>query len=366
MSEAEQQKGESRHKRTRVRRTPRNALGQEAQHFLLTSAAVTLTPFEIASMSEDDAYESFKAIRFSENDGKPFCPHCGYCEVYDLTTRRKFKCAACRRQFSVTSGTVFASRKMLFKKILYAIAVFVNGVSGVAALRLRREIGCSYKTGFVMEHKLREAWANSRSSRLLSGEVEVDGVHLNEHQRKATLRKHEGRRNQSAERYGKETTQIIVAARERGVGGESRVTVVMKDESHGSKFVLDSVAEGVTLISDEGNWSAAFGIHERKTVKHSTGFLVDGVHTNGVESLFSRMRRLTRGVHYKVRGHNLDLYAQEVSWREDYRRLPTGEQWRVVVQATTHQPISRRWKGYWQRWQGTNVVRRRRALKSVI
>ncbi len=82
------------------------------QHFLLSAAARTLSLREIYKAGEDAAYETFKRLRWQ--DGEPVCPECGCVECYEISTRRKFKCAACYRQFSVTSGTIFASRKMAF------------------------------------------------------------------------------------------------------------------------------------------------------------------------------------------------------------------------------------------------------------
>jgi len=61
-------------------------------------------------------------------------------------------------QFSVTSGTIFASRKLSIRDYLLAIAIFVNGAKGHSALQLSRDLDCQYKTAFVMAHKIREAF----------------------------------------------------------------------------------------------------------------------------------------------------------------------------------------------------------------
>jgi transposase-like protein len=131
-----------------------------AQHFLLSAAARTLKLRDIYRMSDDQAFGAFKAIRFAENGGEAFCPHCGCCETYSITSRRKWKCVACHKQFSVTSGTIFASRKMAFVDLLAAICIFVNAVKGISALQLSRDLCCQYKTAFVLAHKLREAMAS--------------------------------------------------------------------------------------------------------------------------------------------------------------------------------------------------------------
>jgi transposase-like protein len=80
-------------------------------------------------MTDDEARDTFKRIRWSENNAEPFCPHCGYLIVYTLAeTPPRWKCSACRRKFSLTSGTLFHSRKLAVRDYLAVIALFVNGV----------------------------------------------------------------------------------------------------------------------------------------------------------------------------------------------------------------------------------------------
>ena len=126
-----------------------------AQHFLLSAAARTLSLKTIFSEGEDAAYRRFRRLRWPETDGAPVCPVCGCLDIYDLTTRRRFKCAACHHQFSVTSGTILASRKLPFVDLLGAICLFVNASKGLSAVQLSRDLDVQYKTAFVLMHKLR-------------------------------------------------------------------------------------------------------------------------------------------------------------------------------------------------------------------
>ena len=135
-----------------------------AQHFLLSAAARTLKLGDIYRMADDEAYQTFTAIRFAENGGEPLCPDCGCTEPYAIPTRRKWKCRACGKQFSATSGTIFASRKMAFMDLLAAICITVNCAKGISALQLSRDLDCQYKTAFVLAHKLREAMAKGNEA----------------------------------------------------------------------------------------------------------------------------------------------------------------------------------------------------------
>ena len=107
-----------------------------SDRFLLSAVARTLSLRSIYAEGEQAAYRRFCALRWPETGGRPVCPACACLDVYDLRTRQRFKCAACGAQFSVTSGTIFASRKLSFTDLLAAICLFVNGAKGMSAVQL--------------------------------------------------------------------------------------------------------------------------------------------------------------------------------------------------------------------------------------
>src|SRR5579863_10351788 len=144
-----------------------------SQHFLLSTAARSLSLASVARMSEEEAREAFQRIRWADNKGEPFCPKCGCAATYRYQTRAVFRCKECRHQFTVTSGTIFASRKLPVRDYLLAIAIFVNGAKGHSALQLSRDLDCQYKTAFVLAHKIREALADEIKDRKVSGDVEI-------------------------------------------------------------------------------------------------------------------------------------------------------------------------------------------------
>ncbi len=144
-----------------------------AQHFLLTAAARTLSLGAILRMTDDEAQARFEAIRFADNGGAALCPRCQCTAVYTYAARRIWKCKACGHQFSVTSGTIFASHKLPIRDYLAAICIFVNAVKGISALQLGRDLDVQYKTAFVLAHKLREAIGSHQAEFTLSGVVEL-------------------------------------------------------------------------------------------------------------------------------------------------------------------------------------------------
>jgi transposase-like protein len=149
-----------------------------AQHFLHSPAAKILSITAVMRMTEEEARTILAQIRWSATEGAPVCPVCGSLDHYTLKTRPVWKCKACKKQFSVTSGTIFASRKMPGRDILAGIAIFVNGAKGFSALQLSRDLRVDYKTAFEMLHKLREAIGLAREAAQLDGVVEIDGMYV--------------------------------------------------------------------------------------------------------------------------------------------------------------------------------------------
>jgi transposase-like protein len=133
--------------------------GQTAmpQHFLLSSAARSISLEAVMQMSETEAREAFASIRWYERNGNPCCPRCSCPDLYTCKAENRWKCKECGYRFSVTSGTIFASRKLAIRDILAAIAIFVNGAKGYSASQLSRDLDVQYRTAWLLVHKLREA-----------------------------------------------------------------------------------------------------------------------------------------------------------------------------------------------------------------
>ena len=222
-----------------------------AQHFLLSAAARTLSLKAIYKAGEDAAYAKFCDMRWT--DGVPVCPDCGCVETYKITTRRKFKCKACYRQFSVTSGTIFASRKMAFVDLLAAICITVNASKGVSMIQLSRDLDCQYKTAFVLAHKLREAMAlEVQTGEVLRGHIEVDGAYFG-----GTIRPENHKADRIDRRLKEHQTgkrRVVVVMRERL--GRTLPMVTMA-EADGVALVNENVDRMATVSADEAShWDA--------------------------------------------------------------------------------------------------------------
>jgi transposase-like protein len=316
-----------------------------AQHFLLSTAARTLSLAKVMRLTDDQAFDLFRSIRWAETEGDAVCGKCGGCECYTFKARRIFKCKACGSQFSVTSGTIFASRKMDLRDILAAIAIFVNGAKGHSALQLSRDLDVQYKTAFVLSHKIREALAAEQAASEISGVVEVDGAYFGGYVKPANRRVDRKDRRRKIHQSGKR--QVVVVARERD--GET-LTHVAATEAAGVPFVLAAVKEGSTVHADEAShWDDVERKFLTKRINHSVEYSTPESNTNQAESFFSRLRRAEIGIHHSIAGPYLAAYATEMAWREDNRRISNGEQFLLATSSALAHPVSRQWKGYWQR-----------------
>ncbi|HEX3747673.1 MAG TPA: IS1595 family transposase [Bryobacteraceae bacterium] len=314
------------------------------QHFLLSSKARTLSLAKVMRLSEQEAFEAFRALRWSDTNGAPVCPRCACAAVYQYKARSIFKCKGCNKQFSVTTGTIFASHKLPLRDILAAIAIFVNGAKGHSALQLSRDLDVQYKTAFVLSHKIREALAGKKPEPL-TGEVEVDGAYFGGHVKPANRKEDRKDLRLLQNRSGKR--RVVVVMRQRG--GRT-LPFVFTSEAASLPAIQAHVTNGATVYADEAPaWDALHARYLTKRINHSEAYSAGGACTNQAESYFSRLRRAEIGVHHVISGPYLGSYAAEMAWREDNRRISNGEQYLKVANAALNSPVSRVWKGYWQR-----------------
>ena len=316
-----------------------------AQHFLLSAKARTLSLKAIYKGGEEKAYETFCAIRWAETDGEPVCSRCGSVDAYSIPTRRKFQCKACGYQYSVTSGTIFASRKMAFMDLLAAICIFVNAVKGLSALQLSRDLDCQYKTAFVLAHKLREALASEIAGHTVDDEVEIDGAYFGGHIRPENQKEDRIDRRLAKHQTGKR--RVVIAIRERH--GRT-LTFVARNEAEGVDYAKRFVARDAIMFADEAShWDALHAGWKTYRINHSEAYSFDGISTNQAESYFSRLRRMVTGQHHHVSPRYLHQYAHEAAWKEDHRRESNGELASRALDLAMAHPVSRNWAGYWHR-----------------
>ena len=318
-----------------------------SQHFLLSAAARSISLRKVLGMGEAEAWGVFQSIRWESTNGQPVCPHCGSSVAYDVSRgqRPRYRCKECRKDFTPTSGTLFASHKLPISVYLAAIVIFVNAVKGISALQLGRDLDVSYKTAFVLAHKLREAMASEVRGMMADGEVEVDGCYVGGYVKPANYKENRRDRRKAENQSGKR--RVVVAIRDRD--GRT-ITAAFPSEDASVNFIKDRVAKGSTIHADEATaWDKLHARFAMKRINHSEAYSHEGACTNMAESFFSRLRRAEWGQHHHISGAYLARYAGEMAWREDHRRGSNGELFRLVAARAGKMGQSVDFTGYWQR-----------------
>lgn len=319
------------------------------------------------------------------DSGEQVCPRCGSeRQHYFKKTRKQWCCKDCTFTFSVTTDTMLANRKIPFCDILMGMAVFTNAQKGKPALEMRKDIGHTYRTNYVLAGKFREAMIASRDESMMSGDVEIDGAHFSGRIRKGRKIKLPQQATKVPKKYAVKTTEseddqkeqmgrqhrtkfnrragqfmpnrrIVMVFRQRsltkGEGAVRTLTAVTHRETGAEieALVRKWVKKGSTISTDEcpsfGNLKLMNYTH--LVVNHSVEFSTDeGVNENQAESFFSRMRRAEFGIYHRITPKYMDLYAGEMAWREDMRRKNTGEQLFDLGSRLMGSGLSKEWRNY--------------------
>ena len=179
----------------------------------------------------------------------------------------------------------------------------------------------------------------------MHGEVEVDGAYFGGYVKPANKKENRVDRRLAEHRTGKR--QVVVIMRERQ--GRA-LPFVVRSEAASIPTITSRVAPGSTVFADEANsWDTLHARFLTKRINHKECYRTDDACTNQAESFFSRLRRADVGTYHHIAGPYLATYANEMAWRENNRRVSNGAQYLAMVGAAMAHPVSRQWKGYWQR-----------------
>ena len=321
-----------------------------SQHFLLSSRAKSLSLAQVLRLTDAEAEALFKLVRWPETNGEAVCPNCGCLGAYECrrpSGAPRWRCKGCGGDFSITSGTLFASHKLPLRHYLATIAIFCNEVKGKSALALSRDLRTTYKSAFVLAHKLREAMAAEVKTHRIGGKGKVaaiDGAYFGGYVKPANFRENRDRRlirNQNGKR------QVVVVAREHN---GYTLPAAFSSEVSALPFLLSHVAKGTIVNADEAaGWNALHAHFAMRRINHEQAYSDGYACTNDAESFFSRLRRAEIGHYHHVAGIYLARYAQESAWREDNRRVSNGEQVKAVAKLAMKLRPSVDFCGYWQR-----------------
>ncbi len=293
--------------------------------------------------SDDD-----KAREFLEKKrwpGGPICPHCGLeGEAYKLnptengkTHVRKgvWKCAGCRKEFTVTVGTIFEDSKIPLHKWLIAFHLLCSSKKGMSAHQLHRMLGITYKSAWFMAHRIRYAMAQEPLSSKLPGILEIDETYIGGKLRTGPHATKPSERPQDR-KAGIDNKAPVVSVLQRG--GRVQSTHVEKVTAKNLKPVIEQmVAENAIMMTDDSSvLESASGTRQHYRVNHSAEEYVrheNGlcITTNGVEGYFSILKRGVNGVYHHWSKKYLHRYLSEFDFRYNARKISDGERAELAI-----------------------------------
>ena len=286
----------------------------------------------------EGARKHLEAVRWPNG---PVCPHCGSADhAYALKGKSSrpgvYKCGDCRKQYSVTVGTVFERSKIALHLWLQAVYLLCSSKKGISSHQLHRTLGVTYKTAWFMSHRIREAMREGNPTPFGgSGSiVEVDEAYIGGKKRRPhgvpnVQRKKadgEAKRSKRWGGYGADKEKVVTLV-ERG--GRARSFHVPRVTTATLRPILWSQLKPETaLMTDEskvypaiGRW---FASHDR--VNHGIGEYIRGnAHTNTVEGYFSILKRGLTGVYQHCGPQHLKRYVGEFDFRYSNRESTDAE-----------------------------------------
>ena len=297
----------------------------------------------------DAAREYLEAKRWPDG---PVCPHCGVIdEAYQLKPKAEskrpvrkgvWKCKPCRKQFTVTVGTVFAESHIKLHKWLMAIHLMCASKKGMSAHQLHRMLGVTYKTAWFMAHRIRYAMAQEPLSGKLQGTVEVDETYIGG--------KEKGRPGVPTPE-SKKTPVVSMVERSLTKGkGKVRSQVLERVTLANIRPALvENIAEGTNLQTDDAvvyyfmkeefpNHDVV--VHKRKQYAYRVGEKL--VTTNTVEGYFSILKRGVHGTFHHVSRKHLHRYLSEFDFRYNTRNTTDGERAQLAVEGTAGKRLTYR------------------------
>lgn len=272
----------------------------------------------------------------------PVCPRCQAAEPSFISTRRVWKCKACKKQFSVKVGTIFEDSPLPLEKWLAAVWLIASAKNGISSHEIHRALGVTQKSAWFMLHRIRLAMQTGTFNRQLSGDVESDETFIGG---KAKFM-HAAKRDERIHGRGTVGKTVVQGILERG--GEVRVEVV-PDQKKGTLQgnIHKHVAPGASISTDAlRSYVGLSTNYIHGMVDHAAGQYVNGkIHTNGLENFWALVKRCLKGTYVAVAPWHLYRYLDEETWRFNARHGKDGARFvrvlgRIVGKRLTYKELT--------------------------
>jgi transposase-like protein len=265
------------------------------------------------------------------------CPTCGSKTVYFDKSRNGWECKTRHphRKFTLKTGTIFEDSPLGLDKWLPTVWMIANCKNGVSSWEIHRAIGVTQKTAWFMLQRIRLAMQDdSNGGGKLGGEVEVDETFIGGKSRNM----HKSKRDrlgisQSNSMAGKVAVMGLLD-RHGTKGSKVRTEVIANRKKHQLETTIGQHVEpGSTLYTDALRSYDRMGQrgYEHNVIDHAEAYVDGQVHTNGLESYWSLLKRALKGTYINVEPFHLFRYLDEQAFRFNNRVMDDAERFRLLI-----------------------------------
>jgi len=266
---------------------------------------VTLLQLQRRFATEEDCETFLRRVRWPEGVR---CPRCGTANPYYTAGLAKWECRSCRRQFTLTSGTVFHGTRTPLLKWFIAIWLVCSSKRGISGKQLQRILGVTYKTAWRMAMQIRLAMLHGSFEENLCAVLAPPG---------------DGRSEQAMwGRTGRGLVSRCVVFDLTAFNKEHRAIVVGDLRAQElQEIVAATMRFGADLrLSDQPHGKRTSPPRGRRTGRHDTLTFISGcVHGGGTETPASLLKRAVFGVYHRLSSKYLAAYLGEFAFRFSHR-----------------------------------------------
>jgi transposase-like protein len=279
---------------------------------------VSLYQFFQQFPNEEAARQYFESKRWN---GKPTCGHCGNTDVSECKDHKPmpYRCKACRKHFSVRTGSVLAESRLPLHKWLMATYMMTTARKGIPSTQMARELGITQKSAWFLAQRIRETWLEKQGNSDSGNHSQVDETYI------------------GGKEKNKHAKDRLRAG--RGAAGKTAVAGIVHDNGRVvaqpitntkattlQRFISDNATQGATIVTDR--FGAYVGLQSKGfnhvTVNHSVGEYINGqAHTNSIESFWALLKRGYYGIYHYMSPKHLNRYVNEFAFRHNTSKVGT-------------------------------------------
>ena len=244
--------------------------------------------------------------------GKITCPHCANDKIYTFAKRFTYKCAKCRKPFSVTKGTIFENSALSLQKWFAAVYLLTSHKKGISSMQLSKDLGITQKSAWFVLQRIRFAMRTKSFNAPLTNTVEIDETFVGGKNKN----RHANKKVENSQGRSVKDKVAVLGIIERG--GELRAGAIRNTSANSlTPIILGNVSQEAKVVTDE--WTGYNGLsnyYDHSVVNHGRGEYVTGnFHTNTIEGFWSLLKRGLVGIYHQVSPKHIDRYITEFAYR---------------------------------------------------